>query len=315
MGRPTLEGVDLKLNRAKDRFDTLNRAINKFVTEPGNNRLALEQHPERGGILRVNDVLRPPPDWGILIGDCVHHYRSALDHLVFQLVLANTRGRPSAKVERRSEFPIFNSGLKFRGQGKRKGVPPSGSGWAKIQDIPEAAQAVIESLQPYHRRKNPGTRALRQLQELANIDKHRLLHVTFTSIRGSTFQFTEAVNVGEIQGFRFHPGPLKRNAVVAEWRTMPIDPRYGTEMNMDADMVTDIIFGKASSARSVRGEAVAKTLFDIGAFIASDILPPLTAFLGLTSDFKPGRLIDMESLSIAERDALGERTLVQSLNA
>jgi hypothetical protein len=218
-----------------------------------------------------------------------------------------------AKVEKRSEFPIFNSGPKFRGSLNRKGELSSGSGRAKIQDIAEPAQAVIEGLQPYHRRKTPGARALWQLQELANIDKHRLLHVTYTSIRGTTFRITEAVNVAELQDFRFRPGALKRNAVVARWRTVPIDPRYGTKVSMDADVLTEVVFGKASPARSVRGLSVQRTLYDIGAFIASDVLPPLTAFLGLTSDFKPGRLIDLEPLSIEERDALGERTLIQSI--
>lgn len=313
MGRASLEGVDLKLKRAKDRFDVLSEAIKEFLTEPGEDRISVEPHPERGGIFKVQDVRRPPPDWGILIGDCVHHYRSALDHLVFQLVLANTRGPLPAKVVKRSEFPIFNSGPKFRGKLNKKGELSPGSGRAKIQDIAEPAQAVIERLQPYHRRKNPGARALWQLQELANIDKHRLLHVTYTSIRGSTFRVTEAVNVAEIYDFRFRPGPLKRDAVVAEWRTVPVDPRYGTKVGMDADMLTDVIFGKASPARSVRAQSVQRTLYDIGAFIASDVLPPLTAFLGLTSDFKPGGLIDLEPLSIEERDALGERTLVQTI--
>jgi hypothetical protein len=314
MGRPTLEGVDLKLERAKECFDTLGKAINEFLTEPSDDRLRAEQHPERGGIFKVQDVRRPPPDWGILIGDCVHHYRSALDHLAFQLVVANTRGRLPAKAVKRSEFPIFNSGPKFRGRRNRKGEPSPGSGRAKIHDIPRPAQAVIERLQPYHRRKNPGARSLWQLQELANIDKHRLLHVTYSSIRGSTFRITEAVNVAELRDFHFEPGPLKRNAVVAQWRTIPIDPRYGTKLNMDADMLTDVVFGKASPARSVQGESVPLTLFEIGAFIASDVLPPLTDFLGLTSRFKPGRMIDLEPLSIEEREALGERTLVQSLS-
>ena len=314
MGRSTLEGVDLKLKRAKERFDALSKAINQFVTEPGEDRITAEQHSQRGGILRVQDVRRPPPEWGILIGDCVHHYRSALDHLAFQLLVANTKGRIPARVAKRSEFPIFNSGPRFRGKFNRKGEPLPGSGWAKIQGIDPEAATAIERLQPYHRRKNPCSRALWQLQELANIDKHRLLHVTYTSIRGSTFVVTEARNIAAIQDFNFRAGPLKRNAIVAKWRVVPVDPRYGTKMNMDADMLTDIIFGQASPARSVRGQSVTKTLHDIGAFIASDVLPPLTAVLGLTSSFKPGRLIDLEPLSIEEREALGERTLIQMIS-
>ena len=309
MGRPTLEGVDLKLKWAKNRFDILSERINEFVVEPGQDRIVLEQHPDLRGMLRVNHVHRPPPEWGILIGDCVHHYRTALDHLLFQLVVANTKGRIPAKVMRRSEFPIFNSGPRFRGKLNRKGEPLAGSGRAKIQHVSPEARAIIERLQPYHRRKNPGSRALWQLQELSNIDKHRLLHVTHTAIRGTTFRVTKAVNIAEIRDFDFRPGPLKRNAVLAEWQAVRFDPRYGSKMNMDVDLSTEVAFGKASPARSVRGLSVQKTLFDIGAFIASYVLPPLTELLGLTSSFKPGRLIDLTSVPVEELEALGERRL------
>lgn len=315
MGKPSLEGVDLKLNRAKDRLDALSKAIGEFLTDPDSYSLALKCGPQRREAFRVTEVRSPPPDWGILIGDCVHHYRSALDHLVFQLVVANTRGRLPAKVEKRSEFPIFNSGPKFRGKGKRKGVPSSGGGLAKIQDTPAAAQAIIESLQPYHRRKKPAAQALWELQELANIDKHRLLHVTYATIRGSTFTVTQQRNVASLRGFRFRPGPLKPNAVIAEWQVIPIDPRHGTKMNVESDMLTDIIFGKASPARAVRGKAVVKTLYEIGTFIAGDVLPPLTSLLGLASTFTPGRLIDLEPLSVEEKESLGERVLTQELTA
>jgi hypothetical protein len=55
----------------------------------------------------------------------------------------------------------------------------------------------------------------------------------------------------------------------------------------------------------VRGQSAILTLYEIGAFIASDVLPALTPFLGLTSRFKPGRLIDTHDLSPDEREATG----------
>lgn len=311
MGKPSLEGVDLKLNRAKEHFYALTEEVSKFQSNPDSYSLVLEGQPNRGGICKVADVYAPPAKLGILIGECVHQYRSALDHLLFQLVLANSRGRPSSKVERRSEFPIFNSGPRFRG--KRKAVPSPGSGRAKIQDIAPTAQAVIERLQPYHRRKNPGTRSLRQLQELSNIDKHRLLHVTYSAFRGSTFDF-ETRNVSAIDGFYFRAGPLKRNATLAAWQAVPIDPRLGVQVQVKAELLTDITFGKASPARSVRGESVVKTLYEIGAFIASDVLPPLCESLDLSSEFKPGQLIDMEAVPVEEREAMSGSVRIANLS-
>jgi hypothetical protein len=313
VGRASLGGIDLKLNRAKERFDTLSQAIKDFIADEDSYSIALEQHGQGRATFRVSDVKRPPPEWGLLIGECVHQYRSALDHLVFQLVLSNRRGYLPARVVKRSEFPIFNSGPRFRGRRNRKGEPSSGSGRAKIQDIPKEARAAIERLQPYHRRKNPEARSLWQLHELANVDKHRLLHVTYSSFQGSSFTI-HSRNVAELRGFDFRPGPLKRNAVVAEWQAIPIDPRYGTEMNVEGEIMTDIIFGKASAARAVRGLSVTKTLFDIGAFIASDVLPPLCDLMGLTSAFKPGRIIDIAAMPPDERDTVS-RTRIQLLNA
>jgi len=314
MGRASLESVDLKLGRAKDHFYSVTEEIHKFQTDPESYRLTLERQPNRGGVCKVTDVQMPPIKLGLLIGECVHQYRSALDHLLFQLVLANCRGRPSARAERRAEFPIFDSGPKFRGKRKRKGVPSTGSGRAKIQDIAPSAQAVIERLQPYHRRKNPRALSLRQLQELSNIDKHRLLHVTYSAFRGSTFDF-QTRNVRAIDGFHFKAGALKRNAVIAAWQVVPIDPRLGTDVQMKAEILTDITFSKTSPARSVRGKSVAKTLYDIGAFIASDVLPPLCDALGLSSQFKPGKLIDVEAIPVEERDAVAEQVRIENLKA
>ncbi len=83
---------------------------------------------------------------------------------------------------------------------------------------------------------------------------------------------------------------------------------------MKAEILTDITFGKASPARSARGQSVVKTLYDVGAFIASDVLPPLCGLLGLSSEFKPGKLIDMETVPVEDRDAMSESVRVANLS-
>lgn len=305
MGRPSLEGVDLKLNRAVDRFEALVKASNEFGEDPDSNRIVVEDHPDPPGIvLRVKEVNRPPPKIGLLIGECVQQYRSALDHLAFQLLVANARGHIPAKLAKRSEFPIFNSGPRFRGKVNRKGEPLAGSGLAKIEGIHRDAARAIERLQPYHRRKNPGTLALWQLQELAGIDKHRFPHVAQAVQRGSAMTVIKGRNIAGLKGPGFIRGPFKRDAVVAEFKIVPTDSRHGVEMKVEPELLTDIAFGKGSQARSVRGKSVTVTLYEIGSFIASDVLPPLTAVLGLTSEFRPGRLTDAMDLSPDERETL-----------
>src|SRR5260370_38852808 len=53
-------------------------------------------------ILWLEVVRPPPPEISLTLGDCLHDFRSALDHLMWQLVLA-TGGQPTASTQ----FPIF----------------------------------------------------------------------------------------------------------------------------------------------------------------------------------------------------------------
>jgi hypothetical protein len=85
------------------------------------------------------------------------------------------------------------------------------------------------------------------------------------------------------------------------------------KVDVKIELTTDITFGKASPAVSARGLSVVKTLFDIGAFIASDVLPPLCGVLGLASEFKPGEIIDMDAIPPDERDEMTERVRVANL--
>jgi hypothetical protein len=133
---------------------------------------------------------------------------------------------------------------------------------------------------------------------LSNIDKHRLLHVTHSSLEGSQFRLVSQEPI-VFRGYEFLPGPLKKNAVIARWH---VTPGFGRPFNMhvDAELVTDITFGKGNPARSVQGEGVIATLHRISTFIASDVLPPLAAELGLVSTFTPRRLIDVLSATPEE---------------
>jgi hypothetical protein len=98
-----------------------------------------------------------PPQISAIAGDVIHNLRSVLDHMVWQLVLANN-GTPTPGV---TGFPVSNSpqehtSRKFRG--KIEGVGP---------DVIDA----IDTLKPYY----GGDEAVWRLHGLNNRDKHRLL--------------------------------------------------------------------------------------------------------------------------------------------
>jgi hypothetical protein len=153
-----LVGCREKLKRAHKHIVDLNGEIKAFSNSSTH---GIRRKPDAHGYILVHNVGRVPPLISVLIGEVVYQLRSALDHLVWQLVIANEQ-TPSDK----NEFPIFWK------------VPTSADNKAafnrKIKGISSDALALVEALQPYHR-PAPKEDPLWVIHELNNIDKHRLL--------------------------------------------------------------------------------------------------------------------------------------------
>jgi hypothetical protein len=99
--------------------------------------------------------------WSVIVGDLLTNLRAALDHLAYQLVILD-EGKPNHKTK----FPILGSGAKR---------PPVLVPAIRRPDI----QALIEEVQPYMRGEGNSVEQhqLWALNELVNVDKHRLLLV------------------------------------------------------------------------------------------------------------------------------------------
>lgn len=98
-----LFGCQLKLDRAYHHTDSLYHAVQGFL-DRNPHEPAPEIEVEAGQYvvsMKVRDI--PPPWWSTIIGDIVHNLRSALDHLAYQLVLANGH-KPGGKTG----YPIFS---------------------------------------------------------------------------------------------------------------------------------------------------------------------------------------------------------------
>ncbi len=165
-------GALQKLNRAKAHLNALDADLN---AEGGPYRLTVEPDAERGYYLVKAIRVRETNDWALLLGDFLHNVRSALDHMVWQLVLANDE-RPS----RSNEFPIAVDPGWFDRKAKRY-----------LAGVHDDAIAVIRSLQPF-RVSDEGKRKLDPLwllNELENVDKHRLVHVLSLAPQGATLFF------------------------------------------------------------------------------------------------------------------------------
>src|ERR1700687_47569 len=92
----------VKIERAKEHIRNLEAEINAFWT-PDRYAIAPEvDHRTGDEVFKIHGNLEVPARWGCIVGEVVHNLRSALDHLAWQLVLANG-GTPN----RATEFPIF----------------------------------------------------------------------------------------------------------------------------------------------------------------------------------------------------------------
>ena len=118
--------------------------------------------------LRISE---PPPidEWSLILGDCVHNMRAALDQLAWQLDSAPVTG-PGGTA-----FPIYTK--------KPKSWP-----MPTVARMPAAAQAIIEGLQPCNE-PTPDRIArhpLATLHALDISDKHHVLIAAVGKVAGDT---------------------------------------------------------------------------------------------------------------------------------
>lgn len=212
------QSVELKLARASAQVRALDEAVTTWVDA---NPLVAKCELRQGRLgFRVTqqEFQQPAPldHWGLLVGECLHNLRSALDNLAF--ALARLHRDPPEKPQRIA-FPIYSDKAQFEKNGSNN-----------IDQLSRAAALLIERLQPFQRDGSAalGTAdrdALVLLQWLSNTDKHRVPSVVLiapTEISHSfaaEFQSEEDAAANVPPDATFWAGPLKPGAVLIEYRT------------------------------------------------------------------------------------------------
>lgn len=160
---PAVEAIRRKVVRAYDQARVLADAETAYVdAEPSPYRVrrAIKtDFTEHVYYLQLDVPI--PLDFSILLGEIVYNLRSALDQCIFQLALDRTGVEKDTTM-----FPVFSSPGEYR----RKGA------W-RIKFIGDGPRTLIESLQPYPNRSLPIHYSLFDLNNLANADKHRAVHL------------------------------------------------------------------------------------------------------------------------------------------
>ncbi len=171
MRKMDLVGIHAKLLRAEHQLKQITNEANWLCSDVqhGIVREVREDVDKQVWVYR-GEVPNAPISWSVIFGEILYNLRSALDHLVWQLVLVNgqTPGRHNA-------FPITNDA----------------QGWEKIKDnllngVSSRHKSMISYLQPYIGGMYLpfDVSKFKLLDDLSNIEKHRYLIVAFIASMG-----------------------------------------------------------------------------------------------------------------------------------
>jgi hypothetical protein len=190
----------------------------------------------------------PPQQLSLRLGDTLNNLRAVLDHLAWDLVLAN------GKSPRKSTgFPICETPESFASDGVQK----------MIAAMADPVQAKIEELQPYKTINSHDTNhALGLLNRLGNIEKHRHFNFIAASVDLAAFNVDE----GLLTSSYIHQGPIEDGTVLAVAEG---------QMNVNFLTAFGIAFGQGGIADGeivdelmIRIElAVQDVLYDLAGFV------------------------------------------------
>lgn len=165
-GNTQLDGVWAKLNRADQHLTTLNDEIQAFINgDPPPFGLSVPYFDPDTEWHTVYGIVeeQPPARLGVLLGDVVHNIRSALDHLIWQLVILD--GGSPRGGSRGNAFPIALTEAQWNTARSQH-----------LAGVAEAHKQIIETVQPFKRGESADQTYLGWLRFLSDTDKHQIVH-------------------------------------------------------------------------------------------------------------------------------------------
>ena len=205
----SLDGCRAKLNWAEKHLNALSGEIKTFMERDVYALPTEFDEADKSTVVRFKEAQELPVAWGLAIGDVIQNTRSALDHLVYQLVLlANVTPTDV------HQFPILDDPKDWI---RRVQKPPKGRR-GLLDGINAAYVASIETLQPYV--PTTGLPRLAILRDFSNTDKHRVIHAArtvFTQTPKLTAQLTIPSAITDLQAVK--PGtPIEDGTEIARFR-------------------------------------------------------------------------------------------------
>jgi hypothetical protein len=167
-------GPSLKIQRAKNHINDLNRRIEAFLSEKPFT-LFVHHQPKAGQAAARIKTEKPIPDeFGLIVGDAVHNLRSALDLTIYAMTSAKVSEQKLHKIE----FPFPWKGA----EGLDRAIDEG-----QVRFAGEKVVETVHNLKPYA----TGNRDLWGIRTLDNSDKHRLILLVGQTATLSATQLAE----------------------------------------------------------------------------------------------------------------------------
>lgn len=262
-------GVRAKIDRAGDQLRALNTEVQGLRENPMPFAILVERDQRaRRHIFRLYPRWKPDTVgcWAVVVGEIVHDLRSALDHLVREVVHLSggepdsEHAFPICRAEPCQGFQPWATRTWRKSRHKRHG---------KLYGVSDAAISLIEGSQPY--KGGHGPKLLALIDSLWQFDKHRmLLPIVLPSVEPS-LEFTECKEVKRLDW-------MEEGAYVVEVWVSNIGPNPNVDVKGDAPF--DIALGE---------RAVIDDLIDAAKFILLALCGPLEELFPDAEDLETNR--------------------------
>jgi hypothetical protein len=206
-----------KLERAHESILSLEGEIEIFLQEGSGSVIPKDDQAAAQEAVKHHTSRIIPGRFSILVGEIVHHLRSSLDHVAWQLSSQQKRLSDPSGIE----FPIFCSKPMDKSATRRY--------QRKIEGVGEHGRKIIDALQPYNRDPaflltGPVNDPLWIVHEMDRIDKHRELIITLGA-------FDVAVSgMADIYLMLYRQDDLPEEDVVGLGRSFDPDSKVTTQV-------------------------------------------------------------------------------------
>jgi hypothetical protein len=225
-----------KFNRGVEHIEILHGEIDRFAKDNPDPRIE-KFDPKTGRYtLRLKFGRNPNGErWGLLLGDAIQNFRSALDHVVWQLVLANGK-RPGEN----NRWPMGMSGKGYWCP-KKNGRPSLRDD--ALQGVAEEPRTIIDGLQPYRYGIDRDKHFATLLAAISNADKHRVLQAGWVGVGHPPDGFlSRNEHVGDVIEGTWATGPLDEKAQIVDCRFAITGP--DPHVQMQGELTLLIGFGR-----------------------------------------------------------------------